>query len=514
MKNFTNFMLYLVSFIILNTASVYAQARSEYGEPLCTYVGEKGFRIVSFCENWSSQERLEEVYYELLNNFYAEEINSLEGIYIYPNSPEGTSGYYFEASLEVENGRLKYGNDAYIEVFNADEYNHISQMAWVLSHEYGHHFTFYYLINYENRYYNDWDKTEYAAIRNLKAYPQVDYGTGGRVDYSHKWDITEIAAEDYVQLFGSRYAKESVDYLDVSERLEMNVSEYYYSTNSYNLYPQENLELPLAAEVDGLYSYWLNMAGYTSISPSISKKPIPKITEVERVYFKENKKYKLVWDELKDSNQYEYTVIMYPTGMPYLPTPVKTLVTGEEMVAYIGSDVRLNVDNPVGILEKFEGEYEIRVFIKDRGGFMFSSETLFYDFTNEINRYEFFHEAPYNIKDNFLQYVEEEKFINNAEYDKFKTEAGGEIIKAEMIRDFDIRSYKFESTENISKEQNEAKKHNTNENYPALNGKPYNSAQKRELKTDYKKIAEKTLNGLYKLIYKINRFPNIVRNKI
>ncbi len=406
MRKYTVFIFSFIIASILNVSVIYAEARSEYGEPLQVYITDKGFKIVSFSENWSTEDKLEEVYYELLNNFHSKEINTLEGIYLYPDSPEGTSGYYYEASVTSKDGKLQYGNDAYIEVFNTDYYTDISQMAWVLSHEYGHHFTFYYLINVENKYYSEWDKTGYAQIRNLADYPKVDYGEMGKVDYSHKWDITEIAAEDYIQLFGSKLAKSSVDYLDVSERLDMNVSEYYYSTNSYNLYPQENLELPLASEVEGLYEYWIEIAGFTSVSPSISKKPVPKITEVKSVYFKENKRYKLVWDEIPDDNEYEYTVVMYPTGIPFLPTPIKTVYTGENMEAYIGSDVRLDIENPIGILEKFDGEYEIRIFVKDRAGFMFSSETLYYDFTNEISRYEFFYETPFKDEDKYIQYAD------------------------------------------------------------------------------------------------------------
>ena len=85
MKKLVFFIVSLIMVIVFNVNFIYAEARTEYGEPLGVYVTDKGFKIVSFAENWSSKEKLEEVYYELLNNFHSEEMNSLEGIYLYPD---------------------------------------------------------------------------------------------------------------------------------------------------------------------------------------------------------------------------------------------------------------------------------------------------------------------------------------------------------------------------------------------------------------------------------------------
>jgi hypothetical protein len=374
--------------VIINVSFVYAKPRLEYGQPLKTYTSSSGLDIVSYSPKWSTDKKLDEVYKELLNNFHADELNYLDAIYIYPDSPDGTNGYYYEAATINKEGKYSYGKDAYIEIFNGDDYNDISQMAWVLSHEYGHHFTFYYLVTAENKYSNQWYDTGYAKIRKLAKYDKVNYNNDDPDTYMHRWDITEIAAEDYVQLFGSPLAKKSTDYKDVAERLKDNMSDYSYLNSSYNLLPQENLSLPLAADVDGLYNYWLNLTGYTAAQPSLSDKPIPYISNVEKVYFDSNKKYTLKWNEIPDNKAYEYTVVMYPKDMSYFPIPIKTVKTGEEMVAYIGSDVKHENNDAYGILEQFEGEYEIRVFVKDINNFMFVSQTLYYDFTNGISHYD------------------------------------------------------------------------------------------------------------------------------
>lgn len=387
MKNIIYITLMYVSFTIIYSSTIYAKPRMEYGDALQTYTPIIGPKIVSYSKQWDSAEKLEEVYNELLNNFYSDEINYLDSIYIYPDSPEGINGAYYESSTINNRGKYSYENNAYIELFNGDEYVDISQLALTLAHEYGHHFTFYYLITSENKYYNEWYDTKYAQIRQLHKYEDINYGTLDEISYTHQWDIAEILAFDYVQLFGSELAKKSFDYKDITERINEGIVDYY-TPNNFNLLPQENLILPLAADVDGLYEYWLDLAGSYGCQPKLQEKPIPYIKEIEDVYYGDNKKYTIAWTEVPGNKIYEYTLIIYPTGMPFFPTAIKTVVTGEEMEATIGSEV-INYDdgNIYGFLEDLKGEYEIRVFVKDSDNFIFSSETLFYDFTTGLSGY-------------------------------------------------------------------------------------------------------------------------------
>ncbi len=398
MKKFVHIVTLIITVIVIKF-SIYAEVNYN---PVQIYISEVGPDIISYSDKWNTQEKLKQIFDELYNNFHSDEINSLKYIYIYPNSPYGIRGAYYESSILINNNKYLYGDNAYIEIFNGDEYD-LQQIASVLAHEYGHHFTFYYLINSENKYYNQWYNTEYARIRQLHKYKDVDYGTTNEYTYRHEWDITEILAEDYVQLFGSPLAKTSTDFKDITECLEENIMEYYIES-TYNSLPQENLNLPLATEVDGLYNYWLNLAGYTSNQPTISKKPIPYLKNSEVVYFGNNIKYTIAWDEILDGNIYEYTLIMYPTENPYFPVAIKTVVTGEEMSANLGSDVKYNEkDELYGILECMEGEYEIKLFIKDSKGFIFSSEILYYDFTAGVSRYN------ENVANNIVKIKEFEK---------------------------------------------------------------------------------------------------------
>ncbi|HHW67583.1 MAG: hypothetical protein PWP07_1131 [Epulopiscium sp.] len=376
---------FIIFLFIMFSSSVEAQARKEYGAPLGTYEGDQGVKIVSFSKNWTSQEKLKSIYDELLKNFHGEELNFLSTIYIYPDSPDGVAGNYFEDYDINSEGKYVYKKGRYIEIFNGDQYKDVSQLAWVLSHEYGHHFTLYYLLTKENKHFNQWEQTKYAKIRGLTNYKEVEYYSVNDTGYIHKWDVAEIAAEDYVQLFGSPTAKKSVDYKDVKERVEQNIKDYYYSTDSFNLLPQENLSIPLAADVPGLYLYWLRMAGYTTVEPTLPTKPtltIKKVGEIMPGY----PQYEISWEPISDGKNYEYTLISYPVDDNHFPRPVKTVVTGEPMRAYIGSAVSRNKDTNNLILDdQYKGEYYFRLFIKDPKGFMFSTEPIKFKF-EEISK--------------------------------------------------------------------------------------------------------------------------------
>lgn len=375
-------LLIFIIFLFIKVPDVYAKPHS--GQPVCIYNSDIGLNIISYSHKWDTEQKLEQIYNELLNNFHSNEINFLSNIYIYPNSPYNTNGIYYEATITIEDGRFVYGKDAYIEIFNGDKYTDISQIAPTLSHEYGHHFTYYYLVTYENKYSNQWYATEYAKIRQLDKYKQIDYGFNEV--YVRKWDIAEIVSCDYVQLFGSKLAKKSVDYKDVTERIQKNIVNYYLNT-SFNALPQENLVLPLAADVDGLYEYWLKLAGTERETPKLLSRPKPYIKNIEDVYFGDMKRYTISWDEIPDNNIYEYTVIMYPSGMPFFSTPIKTVMTGELMEANVGTDIKTENGEIYGLLEPLRGEYEIIVFIKDKNDFIFSSEILFYDFSTGLSDY-------------------------------------------------------------------------------------------------------------------------------
>ncbi|MCT4612987.1 MAG: S-layer homology domain-containing protein [Clostridia bacterium] len=397
---------FFLIFFITISISTFAEAREGYGEPIDSFKGEEGVEIISYSENWKG-EKLVQVYNELLQNFHGEELGYLSYLYLYPDSPEGVAGMY-HSSVEYNSlsQTIVYNKERYIEIFDGDVYTEIDQIARKISHEYGHHFTSYYLVKGENKFFDRWRETGYARIRGIENDERVRHFTDtDGLEYSHKWDIMEIAAEDYVQLFGSSLAKKSTSYDDISKRAEKNTSSVEYSNNVFNIYPQENLDLEIAANVEGLYEYWLGLAGFTGYIERLDKDFELELIEKEVViekdlidkvglknitdeeYDKMNKRYAIEWKDIGNADRkYEYTLVGYPKGDKTFPEPIKTAVTGDKMLAYFGSTKLETEDGKVKvILNKYEGKYEFVLFIKNPEGFIYSSNPLSIDFGG-INR--------------------------------------------------------------------------------------------------------------------------------
>ncbi len=384
MKKTKIWILTLIMFILMINVA-FAQPRSGYGTPYVTYNSPLGVKFVSFSSRWGTQAKLEQVYQEFTKNLISSEVGLLNAVYLYPDTPDGVAGFYRPSITVDSRGNYKYGQDNYIEIFDVNSYNELSDIAKVLSHEYGHHFTMYYLVSKENKYFSDWKDTGYARVRKLTNFPKIKYYENMYGAYEHRWDVTEIAAEDYLQLFGSPLAKKSVSYIDVKDRLINNVTDYRYTSNTFNLIPQENLDIPLATEVSGLREYWLGLAGMSQPKVTFPDRPKIVLSEEKKLLNKYNS-YKIDWNEIGDGKSYEYTLVLYPEGDNSFPVPIKTVKSGEGMSAYIGSYV---LNQPGGgarvIMENFTGKYLLRLFIKDSNNFMFSSSEYRIDFSKTVN---------------------------------------------------------------------------------------------------------------------------------
>lgn len=401
-KRFIFYMIFILSAFLMNIKAFSAPYNS-YG----TY-NKNSLSIVSYSENWNN-DKLEKLYNELLNNFHGSEFKYLKNIYLYPDSPYGVNGYYIEDISLDKKGNYVLGDNACIKLFNADRYTTVEEMAPFLTHEYGHHYTIYNITKYENKYYNEWKDSKYGKIRNFEEYPVI-YSLNDP-NYIYRWDVTEIAAEDYSQLLGSKTGKISTDYKDSLENLEARIQEQYYSTDSFNLMPQDNLILPLAADIEGLYKYLLNISEHTAEQQSLIKKTeIYPITVTELPF--NSKQYKLKWSEAQGNGPFEYTVVLYPSNNPSVPTPIKTVVTGENLEAVFGSAVEINDDGSAYVLFKeYEGEYIIKIFIKDANGFMFSTEPYIYNFDTENKNSLYL--SYNNSNENLINKIEENQKFEN-----------------------------------------------------------------------------------------------------
>ncbi|MGD6842202.1 transglycosylase SLT domain-containing protein [Bacillus infantis] len=199
---------------------------------LGTYKGKSGVTYDSYSPAWKDAAKLAKLDEELLKNKHGEELSKLGKILIYPDYPAGkqVAGQYFaKYQFSGKDGQLSPGR--IIHLYGGDKNTSVASMARTLSHEYGHHVTFYMLVEKEDVLPENWLESDYAKARELDNYPKVHTDDEGAYD----WYLPEVLAEDYVQLMGSETA---------------------VSTEA-----QYNGELPTPFDLSNLQSYWNRMLG-------------------------------------------------------------------------------------------------------------------------------------------------------------------------------------------------------------------------------------------------------------
>ncbi|MGX1982283.1 S-layer homology domain-containing protein [Thermolongibacillus altinsuensis] len=219
-----------------------AQAQANYEDyyPLIArYTGTSGVTFESYSIKWRT-EQLKALEAELLKNKHGAELSLLDRVVIFPDYPAGENvlGQYF---VQYQVGtKLSLLPNRYIHLYGGNDFTTPAAMATTLSHEYGHHFTYYYLLNKEQLRPTDWLRSQYASARELFRYPSVHADGSG----AYEWYMPEILAEDYVQLFGS--------------------------PNALKGHMQMNVELPTPFELPALQAYWGKRLG----SEYAEKKPL------------------------------------------------------------------------------------------------------------------------------------------------------------------------------------------------------------------------------------------------
>lgn len=172
---------------------------------LQSYKGtQSGVTFESYSPKWNTVDKLKALEAELLRNKHGEEMKQLGKIIILPDylpNNKNVLGQYI-ASYQYNDTSVRLLPDRKIYLFGGNDYTTPEAMSFVLSHEYGHHFTYYYLLNKENKKPGTWLTSEYAEARGFEDYSRVHDSVSGE----YEWAMPEILAEDYVQLFGSENA--------------------------------------------------------------------------------------------------------------------------------------------------------------------------------------------------------------------------------------------------------------------------------------------------------------------
>jgi len=265
-------------------------------DALFFYETPEGFTMISHSPVWN-HEMLENLYYELLMNEHGDEINALYEVIVYPfREEEGTAAamyspgttavsFFIQFPAFPEGFSIEFPQDiGSITLFNGDNNITVESMASSLSHEYGHHYTFFYMFGFgQNARDSDVNdsgdedslaQTVYARLREAGNYNLITTVSQGET-YFQDWHryLIEVAAEDYVQLMGSPTTRQVVDFIDVQQTLRGSQQPENVG-RARNAFPQGNMMIPLANDVQGLKDYFYSFIDLSPREPIEEKKDI------------------------------------------------------------------------------------------------------------------------------------------------------------------------------------------------------------------------------------------------
>ena len=369
------------------------QASTESSNP-DEYITPLGFTIESHSQNWQG-DKLKDIYDELMRNKHGEEMNYISKIVVYGGVSElgtkdsviagthSTTQEYYQVYFDLPAmipSSLKYGLStkmSVIELYNMDEYDTIEQAARTISHEYGHHYTIFYFMQSDDMV----KQSQYFSLRNFGSFTQkIFYSNQQEYLQNHMWSVYEVAAEDYVQLMGSPNARQTREYMDVFDVLDSGSKTYtvYADSNTANVFPQENMLIPLANEVGGLRDYFYSFIDEDNELGSLTKVDFD--MQIEKKAYKGNTYYNITWDNIFDSADTLYTLVCYNADKT-IYSPIRTVYGNEKPLARVGTATKIRgmtiITLPDGV-PKEDRYFKLIVMLPD--GRTISSEYYFVDF--------------------------------------------------------------------------------------------------------------------------------------
>lgn len=150
------------------------------------YESPEGILFLSYTGQWNKAQ-LKDLYQELIKNKHGEEINLLQEVRVMGGSSPSNSmitGIYQPIISSIT-------------LYKGDKYLHPEDYRDTLSHEYGHHFAYYYFPSHHFPF------SKWAKLRGLE---QMPIHWNSFLNYSisaHEWHPQEIFADDYVLLYGA-----------------------------------------------------------------------------------------------------------------------------------------------------------------------------------------------------------------------------------------------------------------------------------------------------------------------
>ncbi len=336
-----------------------------FGEPLSAEVAQSleyseyqtplGFTIVSYSDQWTDG-KLADIYDALLKNRHGDEIGYISQVKLYPGKDPGldeemdSSGERTDADIDpnvfVDVPMLIPPGLSYnagiivsdISIYYMDQYEDASEIAKTLSHEYGHHFTMFYFLQDDDAA----KQSDYFAFRNFEGFKDayghdVFYEDWNMYYENHMWDIYEIAAEDYVQLLGSPDTRRTMEYLDGKDLLDLDKDTYSPDVRDefINVYPQENIYIPLPDEIPGLRDYYCSFINVENEYDD-ALETFDFNLEFKKKSSNGKRYYEITWTMPDQSPDALYTLVCYDTNGD-LFWPVRTVYGNEKPIARVGS---------------------------------------------------------------------------------------------------------------------------------------------------------------------------------
>lgn len=329
MQRFLRVLFLLVLFSLLVFRFGTGNTAAAEGKVYATYTSPDGILYTSYSPAWSDPQKLSDLNAELLQNVHGAEIKLLHEIRIYDNYKQGADvagQYLFEMTTNVLTGKptMEPGT---IELYGGKDHTTVASFARTLSHEYGHHVTHYYTIQADGFSLideNRWRDTTYARLRGLSNDKRVNI-TG----VEHRWQLAELAAEDYVQLFGSPLAKAETQFPSRVDEVVNGQDPGTLSWNAsmYNVQPQENNLLPLASDVPGLYDFFYKRITGSTGAFTPPAKPTLQLVSYEKQGDVGNQ-LRFTWSEPGEQTYYSYTLVTYKDS-DLLAEPIVTRTAAE-----------------------------------------------------------------------------------------------------------------------------------------------------------------------------------------
>jgi len=344
MKRVTAFVLALMLFVVLPVSASAAQTRALI--PHASFLSPEGIRFISYSSKWGLEE-LKELYDIFKQLPKGEEIGYLNRIALLETGSKHANGRYFSSMIQINDGPWMLEKGRRIEIYEVHKKS-LEEVGWILAHEYGHHFTYYWLLKAEGKDPDD-PAIGWAKVRQLGGLPVYERSI------EHFWDPEEIMADDYAVLFAPPALKQWLAKQDRPDLVSV----------------VENQYLPAAESVPELRVYWARITGLDLEAPAFKA---PEVVSLKAKRSGRSISYEVVTNKPL-SKDLKYAVLITNRTGPYGAFLV-------DATPFRNGSAPLTID----AVYSGESKYNIRIFAYDpKSNRLTYSPEVWFDFSDRMN---------------------------------------------------------------------------------------------------------------------------------